>query len=242
MHAISKGECLSQKEADSMDELPKHKMQRTGYYERAVDWVTARVKSHLHDRTEGFIEKSIEKYARGNPRYANIIAFEVKRRGDGAGITQDVAEPLVWTFVKTTVALAIIPLTEALKAKKVTKMFGYAVGVTALASAVNNMFELFRLKLRFTAGLQGSRQMALDRIDAIEKTGIDPFGQQGREIGKPINILETATHTHAANHVAGRVGFEEGHQAQFAKNAPQNVMAPDAIQQQKADRQQGLNS
>ena len=53
--------------------------------------------------------------------------------------------------------------------------------VAALGLALNNSIELFRLLPRYKAGLQGSLEMAKDRWDSIEKTGIDPFSQQTRE-------------------------------------------------------------
>lgn len=153
-----------------------------GLYERAVQKITEWVKPYLHRRTEAFVAKSIDEHAKDNPRFAHIIAFEVKRRGDGAGLTQDVAEPLLWTAIKTAVAVPIAILAHSVQERKF-KLIGYG---TALGILLNNAIETLRVIPRFTAGLQGSLEMAKDRQRAIEATGIDPF--QSREGPRELNV------------------------------------------------------
>src|SRR5271168_3958121 len=130
--------------------------ENTGLYERAVGWVTERTKPYLHEVTGKFVKKSVDTYAKDNPQYARMIEFEVRRRGDGAGLTQDVAEPMLWVGVKTAAALAIAAVTETIKNSKARMVgFGAALGIIA-----NNAVELFRLVPRYKAGLQGSLEMA----------------------------------------------------------------------------------
>lgn len=164
--------------------------QETGWYERTVGSITDSVKPFLHQKTKNFVDKSIETYASDNPRLAKMIEFEVKRRGDGAGLTQDVAEPALWMLVKTAAAIATVVLTESLKDGKF-KMIGR---IAALGIVLNNGVEAFRLVPRYVAGLQGSLQMALDRWHAIKETGVDPFDQGGkggtRLIHKPTDEIE----------------------------------------------------
>lgn len=155
---------------DNNDDKP----QRTGLYERAVSFTTNLVKPHLRKVTEGFVDKSVEKYARDNPHYASMIEFEVRRRGDGAGLTQDVAEPAIWIGVKTAAALAIAAAAESAK-NRTLKMVGWVSSLTIVA---NQFVEAFRLLPRYRAGLQGSLEMAKDRWQAIEETGVDPFSRQ----------------------------------------------------------------
>lgn len=156
---------------------------RTGLYERTVKWITERLKPSLNKRTHQFVNKSIEQYSEGNPRYAKMIEFEIRRRGDGAGLTQDVAEPIVWTGIKTMAALSLAAVGEYFKSRKNDpKKWGAAVRNVGIAGAVlvaaNQTIELFRLIPRYTAGLQGSLEMALDRIRSLKETGVDPFNQQ----------------------------------------------------------------
>jgi len=162
-----------------MGEVHKEK---AGLYERSVQSITEWAKPYLHQVSQRFVEKSVDEYARDNPRFARMIEFEVRRRGDGAGLTQDVAEPLVWIGIKTVAAVAIAALTHSLEKQKF-KMIGYG---SALGLVLNNAVELFRLVPRYKAGLQGSLEMAKDRELAVEKTGIDPFNnqQRPREINK----------------------------------------------------------
>lgn len=152
-----------------------------GLYEKAVQKITYWVKPHLHHTSEKFVSRSVAHYAPDNPRFARMIEFEIRRRGDGAGLTQDVAEPLLWTGIKTAAALAIATATHSVQ-NKGFKMIGYA---TALGLVLNNAVELARLKPRYVAGLQGSLEMAKDRWHSIEETGVDPFNQQNREINLP---------------------------------------------------------
>ena len=152
--------------------------QKTSWYERTVGNITDIVKPYLHQKCKNFIDKSIEKYAKDNPRLAKMIEFEVKRRGDGAGLTQDVGEPALWICVKTAAAIATIILTESLTEGKF-KMVGR---VSALGVVLSNGVEAFRLVPRYVAGLQGSLQMALDRERAVKETGIDPFDQGGNGV------------------------------------------------------------
>ncbi len=153
---------------------------KTGLYERTVGSITEWVKPYLHKKTEAFIEKSIDKYAGDDPRFARMIEFEVKRRGDGAGLTQDVAEPLLWVGVKTAAALVIAAISESLHNNRI-KLVGR---ISALGIVLNNAVELFRLVPRYVAGLQGSLEMAKDRQKSIDETGIDPFDHGGRLIHK----------------------------------------------------------
>lgn len=174
----------------------KNTEQEKGWYERTVDKITAATKPYLHAKSQKFIESAIEQHAPDNPRLARMIEFEVKRRGDGAGLTQDVSEPLLWIGVKTAAALGVAVLTETLNKGKF-KIIGYA---SALGIMLNNGVELFRLVPRYVAGLQGSLQMAMDRWKAIEETGVDPFIQGGssgkREITKPIDVIhQLESHT-----------------------------------------------
>ena len=151
---------------------------QSGLYERSVRKITEWAKPYLHRRTHEFVEKSIKEYAPDDPRFARMIEFEIRRRGDGAGLTQDVAEPLLWSGVKTAAAMSIAVLGHSLNHGKF-KLIGY---VSALGIVLNNAVELLRLVPRYTAGLQGSLEMAKDRWRSIEETGVDPFNQQSREI------------------------------------------------------------
>jgi hypothetical protein len=157
---------------------------KTGFYERSVQKITEWAKPYLHRVTQRFVAKSVDTYAKDNPRFARMIEFEVRRRGDGAGLTQDVAEPLLWVGVKTSAAVAIAVLTKSLENGKL-KLVGYA---TAVGLVLNNAVELLRLVPRYKAGLQGSLEMAKDRWKSIEETGVDPFNQQSREI----NVADTS--------------------------------------------------
>lgn len=153
---------------------------KTGWYEATVGKITNTLKPYLHQKTQDFVDKSVEANAKDNPKLARMIEFEVKRRGDGAGLTQDVAEPVLWVGVKTALALAIAVLTESLKDGKL-KMVGR---ITVLGTVLNNAVELFRTVPRYVAGLQGSLEMAKDRWHSIEETGVDPFDHGGRVIHK----------------------------------------------------------
>jgi len=159
-----------------------------GLYERTVQKITEWVKPSLHDITQKFVDKSVNKYAKDNPKFARIIEFEVRRRGDGAGLTQDVAEPLLWTGIKTASAIAIATFTHRLKNKE----FKLVGDVTVIGLILNNAVELFRLVPRYKAGLQGSLEMAKDRWQSIEQTGIDPFSSQTREINPDLAALKHA--------------------------------------------------
>lgn len=145
-----------------------------GLYERAVRKITEWVKPSLHRISQNFVNRSVEEYAPDNPRFAKIIEFEVRRRGDGAGLTQDVAEPLLWTSIKTVAAGAVAVLTHSIEKGKM-RMIGYGA---ALGIVLNNAIELCRLLPRYRAGLQGSLEMAKDRERIARETGIDPFSQQ----------------------------------------------------------------
>ena len=139
-----------------------------GFYEGAVDLVTDRIKPYLRHITQQFIERSVNRYAQGNPQFAQLIEFEIRRRGDGAGLTQDVAEPLIWIGVKTFTAVTV-----ALASQSIT---GQWIGtVAALCLISNQVVELLRVIPRYTAGLQGSLEMARYRWHSIEQTGKDPF-------------------------------------------------------------------
>ena len=155
----------------------------TGLYEKTVSRITEWAKPHLHARMQRFIDKSVDKYAKDNPRFARMIEFEVRRRGDGAGLTQDVAEPILWTSLKTLAAISVAVLGHSIQHGKF-KLIGYA---SALGIVLNNAVDLLRVVPRYTAGLQGSLEMAKDRWESIEETGIDPFNQQSREINKPVS-------------------------------------------------------
>jgi hypothetical protein len=160
---------------------------KTGFYGQAVQRIMLWLEPYLHRRTDRFIKDAIETHAKDDQRFASIIKFEVKRRGHGAGMTQDVAEPLFWTAVKTVSALGVAAVTESLKDKQI-KMAGR---FTILGILLNNMVDLFRLIPRFDAGLQGSLEMAKERQRAILETGEDPFERGYKEV--PVAILETET-------------------------------------------------
>ena len=154
----------------------KNMSEKLGWYSSAVQWVTERAKPNLHARTDKFIENAIEKHGEGNPKFEEIIRFEVKRRGYGAGLTQDVGEPVVATVVNTTYAIGVATVAKSLgEEQKSFKSIGY---LAALTIAANQAFNLIRALPRFTAGLQGSLEMATDRIKSIKETGIDPFSKQ----------------------------------------------------------------
>ncbi len=155
-------------------------LEKAGLYERAVQWITERVKPYLHSVTEHFVKKSVNVYAKDNDHFARMIEFEVRRRGDGAGLTQDVAEPMVWVGIKTAIALPIAVLSHSLEKGKF-KLIGYGA---ALGLILNNTVELLRVLPRYKAGLQGSLEMAKDRWKSLEETGVDPFNSQTREINK----------------------------------------------------------
>lgn len=166
-----------------------HIPSKPGFYERAVGKITEWVKPSLHKVTQDFVARSIEEHAKDEPKFARIIEFEVRRRGDGAGLTQDVAEPLVWAGIKTAAAGSIAILTESIHNGKF-KLIGYASAVGLL---LNNAVELFRLFPRYKAGLQGSLEMAKDRWESIKESGVDPFIVQTREIApstKPTGIAK----------------------------------------------------
>jgi hypothetical protein len=173
----------------SAEDSSKH----TGLYERTVQKITEWVKPSLHDVTQKFVDKSVDKYAKDNSKFARIIEFEVRRRGDGAGLTQDVAEPLLWTGIKTASAIAIAAFTHRLKNKE----FKLVGDVTVIGLLLNNAVELFRLVPRYKAGLQGSLEMAKDRWQSIGQSGIDPFSSQTREINPDLAALKHA-HTQQA--------------------------------------------
>jgi hypothetical protein len=160
----------------------KNETAGTGLYERAVDKITQWVKPYLHRVTQDFVSKSVDKYAKDNPRFARMIEFEVRRRGDGAGLTQDVAEPLLWAGIKTLAALAIVIPVEFIKNRKLVII----ERVAATSILLNNAVELFRLVPRYKAGLQGSLEMAKERQEAIDAGLGDPFNNQQspREINK----------------------------------------------------------
>ena len=160
-----------------MEKDPDTAGSHSGLYERAVDKITESVKPHLHRVTQEFVAKSVEKYAPDNPRYARMIEFEVRRRGDGAGLTQDVAEPIVWTGIMTPVAIATALITRKLQNTKF-KLLGYAAAIAAGSAAFSQLFQLARVLPRYKAGLQGSLEMAKDRWHSIEVTGVDPFNNQ----------------------------------------------------------------
>jgi|GEM_PF-3654116 len=171
-----------------MNDKPENKPE-TGLYERTVGRITDAVKPYLHQKTKDFVEKSVEKHAADNPRLARMIEFEVKRRGDGAGLTQDVSEPILWIGIKTIAALAIGVLGESIN-NRGFKLIGR---VTALTTMLNNGVEIFRVVPRYVAGLQGSLEMAKDRWRAIEETGVDPFDHGGRLIHKPKDNIVDVT-------------------------------------------------
>ena len=167
----------------------------TDLYERAVGSITEFLKPHLHNISHKFIQQAIDDNAKDNDRYAKIITFEVRRRGDGAGLTQDVAEPLLWTGIKTAAALSIAAITHRMQNKKF-RLIGDA---TALGIMLNNVVEVFRLVPRYKAGLQGSLEMAKDRWESIERTGIDPFSSQTRQINTDVvpahEAINVASHS-----------------------------------------------
>lgn len=170
--------------------MSEEKKYKEGLYEKAVRKTTEWIKPNLHKITEDFVEKSVETHAKDKPRFARMIEFEVRRRGDGAGLTQDVAEPLLWAGIKTTAALVIHFFTHRLK----NSTYRIAGDVAALGLLLNNGVELLRLIPRYKAGLQGSLEMAKDRWEEMEKTGVDPFDNRaGREIHKliPPQVAET---------------------------------------------------
>jgi len=155
---------------------------KTGIYENTVQRITESVKPRLHKITQDFVDKSVEKHAPDNPRFAKMIEFEVRRRGDGAGMTQDVAEPMLWAGIKTAAAVPIAMLAHYVEKGKF-KFIGYGA---AVGLVLNNGIELLRLLPRYKAGLQGSLEMAKDRWESLQETGVDPFNNQlrPREINK----------------------------------------------------------
>lgn len=200
------------------DDTPKE-LGRTGLYERAVNWVTTLVKPHLHGTSERFVNKAVDKYAKDKPHFARMIEFEVRRRGDGAGLTQDVAEPLVWIGVKTALAIAVEVIMKPFKSGKDLKWkwIGHAA---ALGIMLQQAVELFRLLPRYKAGLQGSLEMAKDRWRSIEETGIDPFNNQQspREINKGEVISDHLKITPSTS---------------FTQTVPSKIITPGAILENK---------
>ncbi len=186
-------------------------MGSTGLYERAVQWVTEHVKPHLHKITQQFVNKSVDKYAKDNPQYARMIEFEVKRRGNGAGLTQDVAEPVIWIGIKSATAVAIDALSKQIakhvRNDKTATGVKWGGSIAALTIIAQQAVELFRVIPRYKAGLQGSLEMAKDRWHSIEETGIDPFSSQTREYNTQVQ--------------------EKG--SNFAQNIQSRSIAPDAI-------------
>ena len=161
--------------------VSEQKQYKEGVYEKAVRKITEWIKPNLHKITEDFVDKSVDTYAKDKPRFARMIEFEVRRRGDGAGLTQDVAEPLLWAGIKTGAALLIHVFTHRLK----NSTYRIAGDVAALGLLLNNGVELLRLIPRYKAGLQGSLEMAKDRWRSLEQSGIDPFdNREKREIKK----------------------------------------------------------
>lgn len=159
--------------------IENHKNQdvssKESWYERMVNGITEWAKPYLDKRTDDFIKKSIEKYAKDDETLAQMIEFEVNRRRN-TGIPQDVTEPLLWTGIKTLAALGIAGVAETLKDGKLKN-----VGrISALTIILNNGVELFRLVNRYESGLGGGVITAQERNRALKETGIDPFGQGGR--------------------------------------------------------------
>jgi len=153
----------------------KDKLLKSDFYGKAVQRITRALEPYLHRRTDQFVQDAQETYAKDDPRYAKIIEFEVKRRGYGAGMTQDVAEPLFWTGIKTIGAIGVAAITESVKNKDIRTGGRFAM----LGILLNNTVDLLRLIPRYEAGLQGSLEMARDRQRSIEATGIDPFDRSG---------------------------------------------------------------
>lgn len=168
---------------------PKH----AGWYERSVAWVTDAVKPYLHRVTEKFVKKSVKELAPDNEHYARIIEFEIRRRGDGAGLTQDVAEPTIWIGVKSALAVGIEVLMKPFKSLEAREWKWIGHGA-ALSIILQQAVELFRIIPRYRAGLQGSLEMAKDRWKSIEETGVDPFDSQTREINRPLKPQEGLKH------------------------------------------------
>jgi len=195
-------------------------VEKTGPYERAVQWITERVKPYLHGVTERFVKKSVDKYAKGNEHYARMIEFEVRRRGDGAGLTQDVAEPLVWIGAKSALAMGIEVVMRPFRnnEKFQWKWIGHAAAFSIIAQQA---VELFRVLPRYKAGLQGSLEMAKDRWHSLEETGIDPFNSQTREIARQ-----------ATNSAAEEIKAERT-TAGFYQSIPNNAMTPAAVLESK---------
>lgn len=178
-----------------------------GLYERAVGWVTDRTKPYLHGITERFVKRSIDTYAKDNPTYARMIEFEIRRRGDGSGLTQDVAEPVVWIGIKSALAIGIEVAMRPFKdvGPRQWKWIGHGA---ALGIALQQGVELFRVLPRYKAGLQGSLEMAKDRWKSLDETGVDPFNNQTRQINKP-RFNKPDTHVRNASIVEHKSNIPE---------------------------------
>jgi|GEM_PF-5004247 len=163
---------------------------KLGLYEQAVEWVATRVQPHFVEKTDKFIEDSIEEKAKDNPELASKIAFEVKRRGYGIGILQDFADVVVGVIVKIAGALGIAVIAESMKNNSF-KMVGRVAAFTIIA---NNVVDIIKAPWRFMSGLIGARITAEYRQEQYEKTGIDPMGQQQIREDDPRNLKKfTAT-------------------------------------------------
>ena len=153
--------------------------QLTTPYRWAVEGVNTLVQPVLHQIAEHYIQDTIHHHhAENNPRLQHLLRFEIERRAYGPGQTQDVAEPIVWQGIKIAAALSLPPLTKALEqtidSPHSVQLQWLSNGACA-AIIVKESLDFFRLVGRYSAGLQGSSQMALKREEAIERTGVDPF-------------------------------------------------------------------
>ena len=121
--------------------------------------------------SERFIEDAIERNnAQDNPRLQKLLNFEIKRRADGVGPTQDVAEPAFWQGVKIVAALGLPFVTKKVEDRLDSKNhIGFKLSLGAAAAIIiKESVEFLRLTNRYIAGLQGSEKMALDREKAIQ--------------------------------------------------------------------------
>lgn len=157
--------------------MPEEHRHRTGLYDKAVQWLTKKVEFPLHDLTERTVKELVAEHAPNDPEYARRIAFEVKRRGDGAGMTQDVSEPAIWALIKIAVALATATATSFVK-NKTLKWVGW---VAAAPIIINQGVDLVRLLPRYRAGLFSSFLMAQARQKSIDEGHGDPFVQASRQ-------------------------------------------------------------
>lgn len=146
-------------------------------YDSTVHWLTRKFEPYFRKVTDETVKEFVAEHAADNPEYAKRIAFEVERRGYGAGITQDATEAGLWAAIKISVALLTATAVSLIKNKSV-KWIGWAAAAPII---INQGIDLLRLLPRYRAGLYSSFLMAEARQQSIDEGHGDPFVQSTRQ-------------------------------------------------------------